>query len=102
MKFKFTTKEEYLQYRQEWKEEYKQLSQKIRDYKFGAWYGTLGPKRRSAQGNARYAQIRQQYKTECFYVRGLQTKATSMLAELKLAKVEAQRQYLASKQMVTA
>ena len=31
---KFNTKEEYLQYRKDWKAEYKQLSQTIREYKW--------------------------------------------------------------------
>jgi hypothetical protein len=106
MKFTFTTKEEYLQYRKEWKENYKQLSQQIRDFKFARWYRSLGEKRRTPEGLARYQKIEAKYKTNCFYVRGLKVRATSMLAELKLAKEEAQRQYLAAKaqkeELVTA
>lgn len=94
---KFNSKETYLAYRSEWKANYKQLSQQIRDFKFARWYQTLGEKRQTPEGDARLLKISNQYKTNCFYVHGLKIKATSMLAELKLAKEEAQRQYLAAK-----
>ena len=95
---KFSTKEEYLVYRSEWKAEYKTLSQQIRDFKFARWYQTLGESRKSPEGDARWLKISNQYKTNCFYVYGLKAKATGMLNELKIAKQEAQRQYLASKE----
>jgi len=99
MKFTFTNKETYLAYRSEWKANYKELSQQIRDFRFANWYQQpLRPERRTPALDARYEKICKQYKTNCFYTYGLKKKATSMLMELKLAKQEAQRQYLASKE----
>lgn len=99
MKFTFTNKNEYLQYRKDWKANYKQLSQQIRNFKFAYWYQQpLRADRRTLELDARYERICKQYKTNCFYTYGLKQKAKSMLAELKLAKQEAQRQYLASKE----
>ena len=100
MKFTFTNKETYLAYRSAWKANYKQLSQQIRDFKFAHWYQQpLRADRRIPALDARYEQICKQYKTNCFYTYGLKQKATSMLVELKLAKQEAQRQYLVSKEI---
>lgn len=99
---KFTTKEEYLQYRKDWKEEYKQLSQHIRDFKFARWYQSLGEKRQNLDGDRRLEEIKKKYRTDYFGVWGLKVKATSMLEELKFAKKEAQRQYLASKQSLVS
>ena len=65
--FKFNSKETYLAYRSEWKANYKSLSQTIRDNKH-TWT---------------------HYR--------LKKQATAMLEELKEAKMEAQRQYLAAK-----
>ena len=64
---KFTSKETYLAYRSEWKVKYKAISNEIRIYKH-SW-----------KHNA------------------LKAKATAALEELKEAKQEAQRQYLAAK-----
>ena len=80
---KFTNKETYLAYRSEWKAEYKKLSQKIREFKD------------DVRGrNITWEEALKLYK--------LKRKATDMLEELKEAKVESQRQCLASKQMVEA
>lgn len=67
MKFTFTNKETYLAYRSEWKAQYKKLSADIRAVKH-TW------KHHS-----------------------LRRKATAMLEELKLARVEAQRLYQAER-----
>lgn len=77
----FKTKEEYLQYRKEWKTEYKQLSEDIRECKKDI---------RDMQRNKEYAGGLQSSLV------GLRAEATGMLEELKLAKQEAQRQYLAN------
>lgn len=81
----FKNKEEYLQYRKDWKAEYKQLSKDIRVQKY---------------------YIRGQHtpsSSDYYELHRLRTTATCMLEELKQAKEEAQRQYLASKAaLVTA
>ena len=64
---KFTNKEEYLAYRTQWKADYNKLSQEIRNYK------------------------------RTWKHQELKAKATAMLQQLKFAKIEAQRQYLAAK-----
>jgi hypothetical protein len=97
IKFTFTTKETYLQYRKEWKAKYKELSQTLRDYKFCNRYGSFGPKRTTLEGDERYSAICKKYSTNCYYTYGLKLKATNMLIELHLAKAEAQVQYLAQK-----
>ncbi len=75
MKFTFTNKEEYLDYRSNWKSKYKELSQKIRDLK---------------------AEVRESGHqitwSEFSALRKLKDKATAMLEERKESKVEAQRQ----------
>ena len=84
----FNNKETYLAYRSNWKAEYKQLSEDIRDLKLDI---------KDAQRNNDFTG-RPQYS-----LYKLRKQATAMLAELKEAKQEAQRQYLASKQeLVTA
>lgn len=116
---KFTNKQEYLAYRTQWKSDYKQLSQRIRDYKWMRKhytrvaapllndatlnYITASNKINEAlNNNERYSKLfkhydlKQHYQT--FYLYGLKTIATQMLLELKEAKIEAQRQYLAEKQ----
>lgn len=101
MNNKFTNKEEYLAYRSEWKDEYKQLSQHIKDFKFALWYQKLGDKRKTPLMKVRFEDIKKVYKTDFFYVWGLKKRATSMLMELKHAKVEAQRQYKEAKNLLT-
>jgi len=100
MTFTFTNKETYLQYRADWKQRYAKLSALIRDFKF-ARQGTLKITR-LGQSMERYAAIEKAHRTQWgFYPAVLawahRRKATAMLDELKLAKIEAQRQYLADR-----
>ena len=113
----FKTKEEYLQYRKDWKAEYKQLSQTIREKR---WFNReyqraynkatleLPPIERSynkiyvrtmdlLQTNQRYQDLIQKYKSDKKWVELYSMQATQMLEELKEAKQEAQRQYLTAK-----
>lgn len=79
---KFTTKEEYLQYRKEWKAEYKQLSEDIRETKKEIL---------DLQKHKEYAGALQYHKL-------CQRKlASDMIKELKLAKAESNRLYWESK-----
>lgn len=121
---KFTNKQEYLAYRTQWKLDYKQLSQKIRDYKwmkkqyqrfaspiiaqYNQNYHTLSYTEVMKQindilfTNEKYTELFKKYELkqyyQVFYMDGLKITATQMLLELKEAKIEAQRQYLAEKQ----
>jgi len=98
MKFTFNTKEEYLAYRSEWKAQYKELSQQIRDYKFCRWFTSVrNPDRITPELEARFKKLVAKHGNKFYYVAPLQKKATAMLEELKEAKQEAQRQYLAAK-----
>jgi len=94
MTAKFNSKETYLQYRQMWKQRYAALSKTIRDLK---WCRKL-----ANVGTERYAAIKKEHETQWgFCPQGLAWKyrqeATRQLEELKEAKIEAQRQYTASK-----
>jgi hypothetical protein len=96
--FTFNSKETYLQYRNIWKQKYAALSQVIRDLKFCR----KSQARISKLGQiGRYDRVRKEHSTQFgFDPNGLvqfrfRPMATEMLAELKLAKAEAQRQYLA-------
>lgn len=82
MTAKFTNKEEYLQYRKEWKAEYKQLSNEIRENKKDM---KDVMRHNEYAGGIQSCLIRQRYE------------ATTMLEQLKDAKAEAQRQYLSDK-----
>ena len=101
MKFAFTNKEEYLAYRSNWKAQYKELSQQIRDRKFCRWYGSLQlPERKTEAMQKRYdALVKKEGFAYSSYVYPLKKKATLMLEELALAKQESQRQYLAAKEV---
>lgn len=93
-KFTFNSKETYLQYRSAWKQSYAALSQTIRDLK---WCRKL-----SSEGTDRYTATKLQHGTSWgFWPQSLawrkRQEATARLAELKEAKQEAQRQYLANK-----
>jgi small-conductance mechanosensitive channel len=84
--FTFNTKATYLAYRSNWKAQYKQLSANIREQK---------------------AYIRSQStpSSEDYYtLRCMKDKATASIEELKEARAEAQRQYLAAheREMVLA
>ena len=110
MKFTFTNKETYLAYRSEWKANYKQLSQDIRDLKFCRAFPQAN--RFSDPGGKnveRYREIENRLfnnPNTCveWKLAQAQAKATAMLEERKASKVEAQRQYWLSKgqMMVTA
>jgi len=78
----FNSKETYLAYRSEWKAEYKQLSHEIRETKKDI---RELMRNREYAGGLQSSLIRQR------------AEATAMIEELKLAKIEAQRQYLAAK-----
>ena len=82
---KFTNKETYLAYRSNWKAEYKTLSKQIHDIKHDRW---LKSRAQSYQG---FGELN-------YKIRGMEQKATNLLEELKLAKAESNRQYLATKQ----
>ena len=99
----FNSKETYLAYRSAWKAEYKKLSAEIR---------TLRLADRFYQRKS-YAQLALTEPEESCLVEGLRLygpgslsfnrlnrskRATEMLVELKEAKLEAQRQYLARKE----
>lgn len=83
----FNSKETYLANRSNWKAQYKQLSQQIRE---------LNNDIKDAQRHREYAGVMQYRKLN------LRKQATFMIEELKSAKVESQRQYLAAKEMVMA
>jgi len=81
----FTNKAEYLAWRTEWRAQYAELSENIREQK-------LSRKDKDALIRA---------SAQCFCWRYRQ-EATALLELRKKSKVEAQRQYLAAKQTVTA
>ena len=79
----FTNKTEYLAWRQQWKAEYKNLSNQIRLLK---------------------ASIREGMRNRCYVgglqneLRDLRAEATQMIELRKQSKIEAQKQYVASLQ----
>ena len=79
----FKTKEEYLQYRKDWKREYAELSQTIRETK--------------AEINRRFKEYEYAGILQSELVLKLKPQAKAMLIERAWSKEEAQRQYLASK-----
>ena len=126
---RFETKEEYLTYRANWKIQYNELSQQIRDLKWmnkeysraanaarlsiPSPHPTKHPEylrrlefiKKSLSENKRYQDLLKKWNIQPYYVGDLRNKATIMLAELKQAKMDAQEAYLASrnkKEMVTA
>jgi hypothetical protein len=82
MNTSFNNKKTYLAYRSEWKAKYKELSQEIRE---------LRNEIKETQRAKGYAGSMQ------YTLLKLRAKATSMIEERKASKVEAQRQYLATK-----
>lgn len=122
MNNKFTTKQEYLDYRSNWKSEYKKTSQIIRDLRYidkeyaraynKAWMSTstdyTGNWRSKFYNrtleilneNKKYQELTLKYKPMVGNTKAYKALATDMLNELKEAKVEAQRQYLESKQQL--
>jgi hypothetical protein len=108
MKFTFTNKETYLAYRSEWKAQYKQLSQDIRDLKFCRAF-PQAKRFENPKNVERYREIEKRLFNNAntcveWKLEQYRNKATAMLEELKEAKVEAQHQYLVAhgKDMVTA
>lgn len=96
---KFTNKEEYLQYRKDWKAEYKQLSQQIRDAKFCRWYASIRRQdRMTPERDERWAKISGKTDYSYWAIKTLKVQATNMLDVLKESKQEAHQQYLAGKQ----
>lgn len=85
MNNKFNNKETYLAYRSEWKASYKELSNDIRNLK---------SEMRESGHQITWSEYCNLY--------NLKNKATEMLSQLAAAKIEAHRQYLASKEMSIA
>lgn len=95
---KFTTKEEYLEYRANWKLLYKVISRNIRLYKFCCWYESLGNKRKTPALTEKYESYEKWHGYPRWRIILInKPEATKMLKELKEAKIEAQKQYLESK-----
>ena len=80
--FAFNSKETYLAYRSNWKAQYNELSQQIRELKSDI---------RQTQQAKEYAGSMQ------YELIKLRARATFMLEQRELSKQEAQRQYLAAK-----
>ena len=94
----FTNRKEYNQYITEWKTLYAALSEHLRNAKFCNWYNKLGPKRQTKELIRKYESL-EKWHNETFYsILVDKHQASAMLSELKAAKVEAQRQYLAEKE----
>ena len=87
--YTFNSKETYLAYRSNWRTNYKALSQDIR---------TIKADIKETQRAKGYAGAIQ------YELLKMRAKATAMIEELKIAKVEAQQQYLAThvEELVTA
>lgn len=120
--FTFNNHESYLAYRSAWKAQYAEISETIREKKWirkeysracnKAWTETKGkwPEyynkiRELLSTNPRYVHLEAKYKNDGRWLEKLRKQATEMLEELKAAKQEAQRQYLAAKaqkELVTA
>lgn len=110
---KFKTKEQYLQFRFEWKRRYKKLSDTIRNYKWmrregDRMWNTANIECRPYENkyyywvelgkkNDKYSKISAEYREGGWPVKYYSELATAMLEELKLAKVRAQEQYMAQK-----
>ncbi len=115
---KFTNKEEYFQYRKDWKEEYMALTQHIRDHKLIRRYSSQACNKAIQMIGGvisydnvgkyfRYIEINKKenpnlqlllvkYKDDKTCLSTYTLDATNMLEELKYAKIEANRQYLDS------
>lgn len=116
----FTSKEEYIQYRKDWKNEYMTLSQNIRDYKLIRRYSTQACNKAiqmvggmlSYDNTSRYFKYVDENRKENIKLQTLlkkynnvnklmveSKKATLMLEELKQAKLKANSQYLKSRKV---
>lgn len=118
MKITFTSKETYLQWAAEWKAQYAALSQLIRDLKFARRFH-----QRSLQywmlakdyvpatpDEARYLKLHAAHAHKDYgwsvgaimgQLHALRAKACAMIEMRKESKVEAQRQYLAARAVVS-
>jgi hypothetical protein len=101
MKHTFTTKEEYLAYRSNWKAQYKELSKDIRDLKFCRSF-PQAHRFENPKSVERYREIEKRLfnnPNTCVEWKLIEkrVKAFRMLEELKEAKKEAQNQYIATK-----
>jgi hypothetical protein len=120
-KFTFTNKEEYLAYRQAWKAEYKELSNTIREIKWarkfmnktcnktikelggnrnGKWCEYYNMVNKTLEEEKRFQSISKLVKHDLWSDKHKNI-ATQLLEELKLAKIEAQRQYQEQHQTTT-
>lgn len=113
--FTFTNKETYLAYRSEWKAKYAEISETIRNKKWmqkeysracnkahkttnGKWPDYYNQIRELVKQNPRLVHLEEKYKNDGRWLEKLRKQATEMLEELKAARLEAQRQYLAAKE----
>lgn len=97
----FKTKEEYLAYRSEWKAEYKQLSQDIRDLKFCRNF-PMANRFDNPENVKRYREIEKRLFPSAnqhvyWELESKRAQATGMLEQLKEAKMMANYQYLEQK-----
>ena len=100
----FQSKDQYLQYRAAWKNEYAELSLIIKDIKFARRYDYARGKL-DAAGLERFKRVEKVHGTGWGFCPAaiavsLRAKATAMIVELKSAKVEAQRQYLEARKLL--
>lgn len=130
MTYPFTNKEEYLAYRQMWKNEYKELTRTIRDAKrckllfqqatskanrdshvpgqYRNYSKFHNLTKENLEQDVEYQELKKKYNTNNYqywmYPARIPLKeaATRMLEELKGAKIEAQRQYTEQHQLVEA
>lgn len=113
-KFTFNNKQTYLVYRAKWKAEYSEISNAIREKRYlrvefsracnKAWTKTeakwpqyYNDIRAILASNPRYVHLEAKYRNNGTMIEVLKKRATEMLAELREAKQESQRQYLAAK-----
>ena len=99
---KFNSRETYLAYRSAWKTRYQQVSVDIRlaRYAIKDWQREgYGGKTLSEKARAQLVEVWRHSGESSLerYRRNLSEMATALLAELKMSKAEAQRQYLARK-----
>jgi len=100
----FQGKDQYLQYRATWKQDYAALSNTIRDLKFCRRYDCARSKL-NADGLERFARVEKVHGSSWGFcpaalALSFRTKATAMIDELKTSKIEAQRQYLEARKLL--
>ena len=100
------SKEDYLSWRTAWKNNYKILSQKIRDVKYARWFSdsSRGNVKMSEAQAQRFTQIAKEHADKYGFFNAnytlaeLRAKATAMLEERKESKKLAQADYLTTRQ----